>query len=103
MLTFERRKLDSETKVKVMDWLLKPEAELFLKCLSAEIAVHQVNAASVVQRCTNELSDKAGLDSMAAASIKQAAILQTCVNVIREAQAADVNGREFISAEVKVV
>jgi hypothetical protein len=84
MLEVQTKFLPEAESLQISKWLLQPESLLLKKCLLAEIAALQAEAANVVVRNPASLATQAGLDNRAATALVQAARFQTCLNVLNE-------------------
>ena len=84
MLSVQTKFLSEAESLQISKWLLQPEASLLKRCLLAEIAALQAEAANVVVRNPESLSSQAGLDNRAAIALTQASRFQTFINVLNQ-------------------
>jgi hypothetical protein len=99
MLSVQTKFLSEAESLQISKWLLQPEASLLKRCLLAEIAALQAEAANVVVRNPESLSSQAGLDNRAATALTQASRFQTCLNVLNDALSEKLKLR---TAEVQI-
>lgn len=100
MLQVLLRELDPLDRHKLDQWLLDPQALLLRRCLLAEVAGHQAEAANIVARNADAVRvNPSALDARASKALYAAARLQTFLDVLSELASGKT---KFRTAEVQV-